>query len=68
MAAMYTHMEGLLCAPSAGPLSFSVVVPGWTETPSWGRLERSPFNARPPLFIAKEDHGYCDGAQHQRQV
>eukprot|EP00959_Pyramimonas_sp_CCMP1952_P031584 662451-Pyramimonas_sp.AAC.1 len=67
MSAMCCHLEELLGNPGAGPLSFSVVVPGWTEVPSWQQLIGSPFLRR-HLLVAKADHGYCDGAQHQRQA
>mmetsp|Transcript_28 Transcript_28/g.55 ORF Transcript_28/g.55 Transcript_28/m.55 type:complete len:487 (-) Transcript_28:1071-2531(-) len=66
MQAMVQHMEHLLTRPEAGPLSFCVVVPGWTEVPSWDLLMKSKFKTN-IIMIAKEDHGYCDGAQHQRQ-
>jgi phosphorylated CTD-interacting factor 1 len=66
MEAMVTHLEALLAAPDSGPLSFAVVVPGWTEVPSWAALSSSLFLRR-TLLVAKADHGYCDGAQHQRQ-
>jgi phosphorylated CTD-interacting factor 1 len=66
MEAMVTHLEALLAAAAAGPLSFAVVVPGWTEVPSWAALQASR-HLRRTVLVAKADHGYCDGAQHQRQ-
>jgi len=66
MEAMAAHLEALLAAPDSGPLSFAVVVPGWTEVPSWAALSSSSYLRR-TLLVAKADHGYCDGAQHQRQ-
>lgn len=66
MEAMATHLDALLAAPESGALSFAVVVPGWTEVPSWAALSSSSYLRR-TLLVAKADHGYCDGAQHQRQ-
>lgn len=47
-------------------LSFVVVVPGWTEDEGWKLLESSPFT-RAHWLVARKDHGFCDGAQHQRR-
>ena len=47
-------------------LSFVVVVPGWTEDPGWQLLRKSRFK-RAEWLIARDDHGFCDGAQHQRR-
>ena len=99
------------------PLSFVVVVPGWTEGDCWAHLSTSPCLLRAPLahmphswlrmlriilsdyshwmlrrapccarpvplvhqrahwcrylrfklVVAAEDHGFCDGASHQRK-
>ena len=43
-----------------------VVVPGWTEGAGWALLEASPF-LRFKLVVAAADHGFCDGASHQRK-
>lgn len=68
MSAMALRIEELLrtAAGSNKPLSFCIVVPGWTEAESWKLLSRSPFR-RARWLVAKEDHGFCDGAQHQRR-
>ena len=50
----------------AGALSFVVVVPGWTEGAGWALLEGSPF-LQFKLVVAAADHGFCDGASHQRK-
>ena len=49
------------------PLSFVVFVPGWTEQESWSALLRSRF-LRHRFVVAAADHGYCDGAAHQRKA
>lgn len=48
------------------PLSFTVVVPGWLEDAAYQKLCRSE-QLRAKWIIAKNDHGFCDGAQHQRR-
>ena len=47
-------------------LSFVVVVPGWTEGGCWASLSSSPY-LRFKLIVAADDHGFCDGASHQRK-
>ena len=59
------HMHALLAA-AAGPMSFAVVVPGWLEDPGWRRLQASPYRRR-LVLLSRADHGFVDGAQHQRQ-
>jgi len=49
-----------------GSLSFAVVVPGWTEGDCWASLSRSPY-LRFRHVVAAKDHGFCDGASHQRK-
>jgi hypothetical protein len=39
MAQMVRHIEGLLTAPTAGALSFVVIVPGWLEMDAWSMLQ-----------------------------
>ena len=58
-------MHALLAA-AAGPMSFAVVVPGWLEDPGWRRLQASPYRRR-LVLLSRADHGFVDGAQHQRQ-
>ena len=47
-------------------LSFVVVVPGWPADPGIAMVARSRF-LRLRLNVPKHDHGFCDGAQHQRR-
>ena len=65
MACMVAHMTTLLAA-SDGPLSFVVVVPVWKESPFYTALE-THSSLRRAILIPREEHGYCDGASHQRQ-
>ena len=51
----------------AQPLSFVVFVPGWTDEPAWSALKGSDF-LKSHFVVAAGDHGYCDGAAHQRKV
>ena len=48
------------------PLSFTVIVPGWLEDAGYQILSSSQYK-RAHWLIAKADHGFCDGAQHQRK-
>ena len=48
------------------PLSFTVIVPGWLEDRGYQTLTSSAHK-RAHWVIAKADHGFCDGAQHQRR-
>ena len=65
MAAAVEHMEKLL-HEATGPLSFVVLVPAWTNLPFWESLVGSEWSVREPLVIPAKEHGFCDGAQHQR--
>ena len=65
MLAMCHRIETLLSTAS-GPMSFVVIVPGWTDDPAWIKLCASKYK-RAMWLIACQDHGFCDGAQHQRQ-
>jgi len=67
MDAMASRLEKLLVAAQekAAPLSFVVFVPGWEECECWKALKSSQF-LRGELLVAAADHGYCDGASHQR--
>ena len=49
------------------PLSFVVFVPGWTDEKSWASFAGSRF-LRNRFVVAAADHGYCDGAAHQRKA
>ena len=65
MMTMCDHITSLLTTAS-GPMSFVVIVPGWEDDPVWIALSQNKFKKQQWL-IAACDHGYCDGAQHQRQ-
>jgi len=65
MAAMVMRIHSLLAA-ATGPMSFVVIVPGWLSDPAWVALTASIYK-RAFYLVAAKDHGYCDGAQHQRQ-
>lgn len=62
---MYAHIVSLL-EVATGPMSFVVIVPGWEDDPAWIQLSHSKYK-RQSWVIAASEHGYCDGAQHQRQ-
>lgn len=71
MDAMAEHILELLTASSAAdggnhPLSFTVIIPGWTESVCYQKLLATPF-LRKHVLIAAADHGYCDGASYARQ-
>lgn len=68
MDAMADRLESLLVSAEAksAPLSFAVFIPGWQECLAWGQLQRSTF-LRAHIVVAAVDHGYCDGASHQRK-
>ena len=71
MTATATHIEALLSAAAAATvgvhaLSFVVFLPGWQEGGGYQKLSASSFLRR-RVLIAAADHGYCDGAAHQRQ-
>ncbi len=51
---------------STSPLSFVVVVPGWLEDEAFQKMLESP-HLRAQWIVSKADHGFCDGAQHQRR-
>ncbi|CAM9219071.1 unnamed protein product, partial [Phaeothamnion confervicola] len=59
------HIEALLAAAKASPLSFVVVVPAWEATPGWRRLAGSRF-VRRHVRLAQKDHGFCEGKQQLR--
>ena len=48
------------------PLTFVVFVPGWTEASAWRKLTAST-HTRNLFVVAASDHGYLDGAAHQRK-
>ena len=62
-------IEMLDFASSAGAdhaLSFAFIMPGWKETRAYALLSGSSYMRR-AITIAAADHGFCDGASHQRQ-
>ena len=72
MSATAEHIDKLLAeAAAAEPvgnhaLSYTVFLPGWQEGAGYQSLSKSKFLRR-RVLIAAADHGYCDGAAHQRQ-
>ena len=65
MARCVEHIEALLRGAS-GAMSFVVVVPAWRDAEAWRALDASPFKRR-VLVVARDEHGFCDGAAHQRR-
>merc|ERR1712129_508625 len=51
---------------ASAKLAFTFVMPGWSESIAFQRLETSKWN-RGQVLIAAVDHGYVDGASHQRR-
>jgi phosphorylated CTD-interacting factor 1 len=51
---------------SQNALTFVFIMPGWKETGAFDALTNSAF-LRANVLIAAVDHGYCDGASHQRR-
>lgn len=47
-------------------LSFVFFLPGWTESRAYNELKSSPLLRR-FFIVAASDHGFCDGASHQRK-
>lgn len=47
-------------------LNFIVIVPGWLDDPAICALDCSIWNKK-KISISKDEHGFCDGAQHQRK-
>ena len=41
-------------------------MPGWTDSAAWQGLRKSAFKVL-EVTVAATDHGFCDGASHQRQ-
>ena len=71
MTSTAEHIHSLLTTASeqavgSHALSFVVFLPGWQEGGGYQQLSASPFLRR-RVLIAAADHGYCDGAAHQRQ-
>ena len=65
MIAMVTHIHNLL-EHATGPMSFVIIIPGWLDDPSYVALDASLYK-QTFFLVAAADHGFCDGAQHQRQ-
>uniref|UniRef100_A0A7S0L1P1 PCIF1 WW domain-containing protein n=1 Tax=Coccolithus braarudii TaxID=221442 RepID=A0A7S0L1P1_9EUKA len=67
MNATADHIEKLLTAAEGKhALSFVVFLPGWQEGGGYQQLSKSAF-LRAKILVAATDHGFCDGASHQRQ-
>ncbi|KAJ3246063.1 mRNA (2'-O-methyladenosine-N(6)-)-methyltransferase [Chytriomyces hyalinus] len=62
------HVEYLLARAEAAKkaLSFVVVLPAWEECTSWTLLKESKW-LQAMTVLPGGDHGFIDGAQHQRQ-
>ena len=62
-------IERVLTAASENdaPLTFVVFIPGWTDEWAWSALSDSRFLVT-KFVVAAADHGYCDGAAHQRKA
>jgi phosphorylated CTD-interacting factor 1 len=66
MNKMVEKIESLLQNGQSHPFSFVVIVPVWLEESSYQQMVNSKFMVE-HWIIAKADHGFCDGAQHQRR-
>jgi hypothetical protein len=64
MVRMVAKLESLLSQDI--PLSFVIIVPVWLEDSSYHALLTSPYQQY-HMILAKADHGFCDGSQHQRR-
>ena len=62
------HLEALLADAAAGgrALAFVAVFPGWRENAGWQQLSGS-VHLEHAVVVAAADHGFCDGASHQRR-
>ena len=67
MLAAVEHISLLLerAESQRNSLGFVIVLPGWLDDPAILLLEASIWK-RVKYSISKEEHGFCDGAQHQR--
>ena len=60
-------LAALEVAEQAGlALSYAVFLPGWQEADGWQRLRGAEL-LEAFVLVAAADHGYCDGASHQRR-
>ena len=59
-------LEATEHAPGQPALSFCVVLPGWRESAAFTLLSDSKWCTL-RILIAADDHGFCDGASHERQ-
>ncbi|KAK9846255.1 hypothetical protein WJX81_000135 [Elliptochloris bilobata] len=68
MDAAVQRMEALLAAAEASnqALAFVVILPGWEELGAWRALSASA-HMRGRVVVAAADHGFLDGASHQRR-
>ena len=66
MVAMVDQLDRIFEEGRSRPLSFAVIVPAWLEDSSYQRLCAHKFLVE-HFLISKQDHGFCDGAQHQRR-
>ncbi|CAK0797085.1 unnamed protein product, partial [Prorocentrum cordatum] len=68
MAAAVDHVERLVGAKDAGPLSFAFIVPAWEQSAAWEALLRSPFRTAEPLRVPRERHVWRDPALRHRRA
>ncbi|KAJ3134713.1 mRNA (2'-O-methyladenosine-N(6)-)-methyltransferase [Physocladia obscura] len=62
------HVESLLekAEASKKALSFVVILPGWEECTCWALMKNSKW-LQTMTILPPGNHGFLDGAQHQRQ-
>ena len=70
MDACASHLLKLLQAADDAtgnvPLAFTVILPGWKESEAFNSLSNAKWLRR-RVLIAADDHGFADGASHERQ-
>jgi phosphorylated CTD-interacting factor 1 len=62
MVAMAIHIENLL-NKTDDALSFVIIVPGWTDIPSYDVIKKSKF-LKEEIVLQPYDHYYMEGFQH----
>jgi hypothetical protein len=66
MTAMGEKIEKILNNPSAGSLSFLIVVPAWGAGIAFCDALEASRHMRAMARVPAAEHAYCDGAQHTR--
>ena len=59
-------LDDALSRGESHALSFVFFMPGWKESQAYSSLSKSRFLRR-HFVVSATDHGFCDGASHQRQ-